>query len=80
MTGVEVNITVDEAHLEALDEVAERLRAAGLRGGQTLPAVGSITGTVDHPRQLEHLKAVQGVRAAELSRAIDVPPRDAPVQ
>jgi hypothetical protein len=80
VTAVEVNITVDEGHLGALEVVAERLRAAGLRRGQTLPAIGSITGTVDDPRQLEDLKAVQGVQVAELSRSIDLPPPDAPVQ
>ncbi len=80
MTAVGVNITVDEGHLEALDDVAERLCAAGLRLGRTLPAIGAITGTLDDPRRLEDLKAVQGVQDAELSRAIDMPPPDAPVQ
>ena len=80
MTSVEVNITVDESHLEALDDVAERLCAAGLTLGQTLPTIGAITGTLDDPRRLDDLKAVQGVLAAELSRAIEAPPPDAPVQ
>jgi hypothetical protein len=80
VTGVEVSITVDEGHLEALDDVAERLSAAGLRLGRTLPALGAIIGTLDDPRRLEDLKAVQGVQAAELSRAIDLPPPDTPVQ
>jgi hypothetical protein len=80
VTAVVVNIIVDEGHLEALEDVAERLRAAGLRRGRTLPAIGSITGMVDDPRQLEDLKAVQGVQAAELSRSVELPPPDAPVQ
>jgi hypothetical protein len=81
VTGsVEVNVTVDDGHLDALDDGAERLQAAGMRLGRTLPALGSITGTVDDPARIGDLMAVEGVLTAEAARTTGIPPPDAPVQ
>jgi hypothetical protein len=81
VTGpVEVNITVDDRHLDALDEVAERLRGKGMRVGRMLPTVGSITGTIDDPALIGDLLAVEGVLTAEPARTVGIPPPDAPVQ
>jgi len=74
---VEVVISVDAGHLATIGEVAAALREAGLRDAQVLAAAGVITGNADDP---ERLQGVDGVEAVERSRAIQIPPPDAPVQ
>lgn len=72
-------VSVDDDHLGQIDEVVERLQAAGMHVEQVLHPVGVITGSVDDPR-LTLLSAVPGVAAVEPQRAFRLPPPDADIQ
>ena len=43
---VNVNVSVDDAHVSQIDQVAARLRPAGMHVDRTLAAIGSISGHV----------------------------------
>ena len=43
---VNINVSVDDAHVSQIDQVAARLRAAGMHVDRTLAANGSISGHV----------------------------------
>lgn len=74
-----ITVSVDDAHVEAIDEVVERLRAAGMRVEQVLRPVGVITGSVQTNRRTA-LGALAGVAAVESQRSFRLPPPDAEVQ
>jgi hypothetical protein len=76
---VNIVVSVDDDHLERIDEVVGRLQAAGMQVEQVLHAVGVITGSVDDPH-LAQLDAVIGVAAVEPQRTYRLPPPDADVQ
>ena len=58
-----------------IDEVAERLRAAGMQVGQVLAAVGIITGSVPAGRRAA-LADIEGVVAVEVEREVRIAPTD----
>lgn len=62
-------VSVDDAHLERLAEIAERLRGAGLDVTNVMPRLGAIAGAAD-PEAVATLRAVAGVRAVEPSRPL----------
>jgi hypothetical protein len=74
---VGVTLLVDDDSLDDLDGVLRRVRNAGLRDGQALPAAGVITGTAS-PDAIHELSLVRGIRAAEPERTIQLPPPDQP--
>jgi hypothetical protein len=71
-----VTVTVDDAHLDGIDGLADRLRAAGMEVEQVLEPVGVITGSA--PAGWESLADVDGVAAVEPQRTVRLPPPDAP--
>ncbi len=77
---VEVKVLVDDDHLPKIDEVASALSQAGLSVGQTLRSTGVITGSVSDTGKTDALRQVAGVVGVEVSREIQLPPPDAPVQ
>ncbi|MFN2466896.1 MAG: hypothetical protein ABR521_02010 [Gaiellaceae bacterium] len=76
----EVVVSVDEQHRDALHDVASKLQDAGLEGAVVLAEAGVVTGGVPHAEAFQALKGVAGVEAAEVSRDIQLPPPDDPVQ
>ena len=74
---VGVTLLVDDDSLDDLDGVLRRLRNAGLRDGQALPAAGVITGSARRDT-IHELTLVRGIRAAEPERTIQLPPPDQP--
>ena len=74
-----VTVTVDEAHAGAIDEVAARLRDAGMDVDRVLGAIGVITGSVAASR-LHLVEAVEGVASVEQQTSFKLPPPDADVQ
>jgi len=74
-----VTVTVDDAHAGAIDEVADRLRDAGLDVDRVLASIGVITGSVS-ASQLHLLEAVDGVAAVEAQTRFEIAPPDAEVQ
>ncbi len=75
-----VTVSVDDAHVELIDEVAERCRAAGMDVQQVLVAVGMITGSVGTVAQCAALGALDGVAAVEPQRTFRLPPPGSAVQ
>jgi uncharacterized membrane-anchored protein len=77
MTGV--TITVDDTHLDRIEEVAAHLRSSGMQVDQVLNEIGVISGSVpDDRRQL--LKTVTGVQSVEDAATVQLPPPESPVQ
>ena len=74
-----VTVTVDEAHAGAIDEVAARLRDAGMTIDRVLEAIGVITGSVAASR-LHLVEAVEGVASVEEQTSFELPPPDAEAQ
>ena len=74
-----VIVTVDDAHLGRVGEVAASLRELGLLVEQVLDEVGVITGQLPAGRPLAVLQ-VDGVTAVEPAGRVQLPPPDAPVQ
>lgn len=74
-----VTVTVDEAHAGAIDEVAARLRDAGMDVDRVLGAIGVITGSVA-ASHLHRVAAVDGVASVEEQAGFKLPPPDAEVQ
>lgn len=74
-----VSVTVDDEHVDRIDEVAAALRAAGLDVTDVLGATGVITGTVADDRR-DALADLNGVESVADDVDYRLPPPDAPVQ
>lgn len=75
----DVTVTVADSHAGDVDEVAERLRDAGMQVDQVLATLGVITGSVDSA-QISVLEALPGVAAIEPQTGFQIAPPDADVQ
>ena len=74
-----VTITVDDTHLDRIEEVAAHLRSSGMQVDQVFNEIGVISGSVpDDRRQL--LKTVTGVQSVEVAATVQLPPPESPVQ
>lgn len=74
-----ITVTVDEAHLTSIHDVAQQLRSQGMHVDQVLESVGVITGSVpDH--HYSALKSIEGVSSVDEQHQFHVPPPDADVQ
>jgi hypothetical protein len=74
-----VTVTVAGAQVGAIEELAGRLRQAGMDVAQVLGAVGIVTGSVDDSR-LAAIEALPGVAAVEAQVSFQIPPPGADVQ
>ena len=77
--NVDVTVMVGEAHVEKIDDVKQKLEAAGLNVREVLSSIGAITGSAA-PKSLAGLRKVHGVSAVESSQAYQLPPPDSDVQ
>lgn len=77
--GVEVIVSVDDRHLDQLEEIARELAQLGMTDQRRLDSLGVIIGVVD-PERLDAIEAIPGVEDVELSRVVQLPPPDSPVQ
>ena len=78
--GVEVNVLVDDEHIDSIEDVAADLGRAGLSVRRTMPTTGVVTGSLQNRDDTETLRRVAGVASVEVAREIELPPPDAPVQ
>jgi len=74
-----VTVTAADSHAGALDDLAARLRQAGMDVEQVLGALGVVTGSID-ASQLAAIEALPGVGAVELQAGFQIAPPDADVQ
>jgi hypothetical protein len=70
---------VTHDHVERFAEVAERLRAAGLRVTAEQPHLGTFTGRI-HPSRLGELQALAGVEGVEPAGTFQLPPPESDIQ
>lgn len=76
MTWTNVTVTVDDEHVAAIEEVAERLRERGMRVDQVL-ASGFVIGSV---QDVELLRGVTGVESVTMEERVDLGPPDQEIQ
>jgi hypothetical protein len=79
MSKVKVTISIDDARIDQISEVAKNLQSEGLDIEQTLPTVGVITGSIAI-EDVNRLKEVVGVQQVEPERGFQLPPPDSNVQ
>ncbi len=72
-------VTVADSHLGRVEDVARRLRDAGMEVEQVLATIGVITGTLP-AAQLAALASIEGVAAVDEQTRFQIPPPDADVQ
>jgi len=61
----QVIVTVDDQFLKNIDDVAKKLRSAGMKVGNVMSSLGIVAGEVSDAK-LEALKKVKGVKNVEL--------------
>jgi hypothetical protein len=76
---VPLTVSVDDEHLDAMDEVEQLLREAGMSVERSLAAIGTITGSAPASK-LSAVRATEGVADVEAEREFQLPPPDSPVQ
>ncbi|GAA2572845.1 ketohydroxyglutarate aldolase [Pseudonocardia hydrocarbonoxydans] len=76
----QVTVSVDDAYVDRIDEVAQRCRAAGMDVQYVLAAVGMITGSVDTGELRTALGSVPGVAAVEQQHTFRLPPPGSPAR
>ena len=76
---VGIVVSVDDDHLDGIDEVVAGLREAGMRVDAVHDTIGTVTGTAD-PASLNTLGSVPGVADVEPARGYQQPPPDSEVQ
>lgn len=74
-----VTVTVDDEHLDRIEDLADQLRAAGMQVHQVLRSVGIITGEVAGPAR-PAIARLPGVASVEDQRIFQLPPPDADIQ
>lgn len=79
MAKIQVSVSVDEAHLDRIQAVAESLQTAGMEVEQTLAITGVILGAIEAD-QIEAISQVEGVQHVEPEREFQLPPPDSEVQ
>jgi hypothetical protein len=73
---ITITVTVADDHMEAIEALADRLRAAGMDVDLVLGPVGLITGSA--PPGWEAWRDLDGVADVEAQRTVHVPPPGAP--
>jgi hypothetical protein len=74
-----ITVTVQDEHLADIDQLAERLRCAGMHIEQIMRPIGIITGSVA-PAQRHSITTMPGVAAIEDEMTCQLPPPDSEVQ
>jgi hypothetical protein len=76
---VQLSVTVDDGHLPAINEIAQALRAQGMRVEQVLDGLGIITGSAPADSR-PALTGVEGVVSVDEALTHQLPPPDSAVQ
>jgi hypothetical protein len=78
-SDMELIVTVDESHFSRMEEIAETLRAKGLKDIQTLSGIGAITGR-GRCDLVSALRRVSGVAAVETAGTVRIAPPESDIQ
>lgn len=79
MANVKVTVAIADTHLDHVLDVAQSLRAAGLKVDQIMDAIGVITGSCESG-QVSDLSKVAGVARVEKAQEFKLPPPNSPIQ
>ena len=79
MTVRRVSVSVDDAHVDTIGDVAEALRHRGMEVEQVMGSLGIISGSVPEETRSE-LLGVEGVASVDESHGFQLPPPDSPLQ
>ena len=79
MNRVQITVSIDDAHADRIDEVAERLKETGMDVEQTMQIVGVVTGSIASDR-MSSLYSIEGVKAVEADRTYQLNPPDSDIQ
>ena len=71
-------VTVDDAHLRKIQDLAGQLRSKGMHVDEVLEGTGQVVGT--YPKKKSALKRVPGVSSVEEPPSFPLPPPDSDVQ
>lgn len=79
MSKVEVSVSVDDTHLNQIEQISQQLRQSGMDVKQTLSSIGVINGSIESDR-LDNLTQIEGVRSVERQQGYQLPPPSSPIQ
>lgn len=79
MDKVKVTVSIDDGHIDQLDQVTAQLKKAGLEVEQTLSTLGIVTGLVE-TEKMSSLSKVTGVESVEVDKSYQIAPPDSEVQ
>lgn len=74
-----ITVTVDDDHVDRIEDIVDQLRAAGLQVHQVLGSVGIITGEVTDA-QRPAIAQVAGVASVQDQQMFQLPPPDSDLQ
>lgn len=74
-----IKVTAADDHLAQIDQLADKLRAAGMEVDEVHRPIGIITGSVSKSAR-DSLHRLPGVAAVEDETTFQIPPPDADVQ
>ena len=77
MAMIPVTVSVDDEHLNKLDDVVRQLREQGMTVDHVLVSLGIVTGSIE---DVDALRDVEGVLRVDLEERKGVPPPDQEIQ
>jgi len=77
MAMIPVTVSVDDEHLDKLDDVVRQLREQGMTVDHVLVSLGIVTGSIE---DVDALRDVEGVLRVDLEGSKGVPPPDQEIQ
>lgn len=75
MPNIQLIISVDDAYVDRILEVLEKLQNVGMNVEEFMPALGVVTGSIDNSK-IELLAQVDGVAHVEPSTEFRIPEVD----
>ena len=79
MPQLRISVCLDDEHLYKIEQVAEKLKTAGMNIEQTLSSIGIISGSVEN-EQLTSISQVEGVKTVEKEETYHLSPPDSNIQ
>jgi hypothetical protein len=79
MSKVKVSISIDDAHINRISEIAKSLESMGMDVEQTLPSIGVISGLLSS-EQVSRLDKIEGVQHVETEHSYQLAPPDSDIQ
>jgi hypothetical protein len=79
MSRTRLSVSVDDARLNRVSEVARALEKAGLKVEEELATIGVITGEIDDAK-VDDVHRVEGVAHVEAEREVRIAPPESDIQ